>query len=154
MKAYSIYRNNGHILPKIWVKILRSGVQWPHKKYSEIVLTTLLMPLYPTVCSKNWEKVKFSVKLISRKNFVKLISRKIGKKVLFWFLCILCYELEKKEIKEKIIDFFLHWNKNVLLHNYVIFYNTVYIPISENLLKKKNGWRVELVLCNWKNNKN
>ena len=107
MKAYSIYRNNGHILPKIWVKILRSGVQWPHKKYSEIVLTTLLMPLYPTVCSKNWEKVKFSVKLISRKNFVKLISRKIGKKVLFWFLCILCYELEKKRNcrKKSLISF-------------------------------------------------
>ena len=82
-ESLDIYRNNGHILPKIWVKILRSGVQWPHKKYSEIVLTTVLMPLYPTMCSKNWEKVKFSVKLISRKKFVKLISRKIGKKVLF-----------------------------------------------------------------------
>ena len=55
-ESLDIYRNNGHILPKIWVKILRSGVQWPHKKYSEIVLTTVLMPLYPTVCSENWKK--------------------------------------------------------------------------------------------------
>ena len=70
MKAYSIYRNNGHILPKIWVKILRSGVQWPHKKYSEIVLTTVLMP-YPTVCSKNWEKSAVLIPLYCVTNLKK-----------------------------------------------------------------------------------
>ena len=53
MKAYSIYRNNGHILPKIWVKILRSA-QWAHKKYSEIVLTTVLMP--PSYSAPKFEK--------------------------------------------------------------------------------------------------
>ena len=44
MSNESLYKNNGHIPPKIWVKILRSA-QWAHKKYSEIVLTTVLMPL-------------------------------------------------------------------------------------------------------------
>ena len=72
MKAYSIYRNNGHILPKIWVKILRSGVQWPHKKYSEIVLTTVLMPLYPTVCSKNWNIALFCKNSVKTHKFMNL----------------------------------------------------------------------------------
>ena len=83
MKAYSIYRNNGHILPKIWVKILRSGVQWPHKKYSEIVLTTLLMPLYPTVCSKKLGKSEIFREINFTKKFREIDFTENWKKVLF-----------------------------------------------------------------------